>query len=291
MVASFSLLTFNAFGTARSASSFLRWRGIEDPERLEHPSLLELIESTTIACFQEIFLSEAEEFFARLSHPERHADSNATELRPLTFGGSGLAIASRFPRIAGTIARYAPPHTHAERFARKGILHARLAIDDSPGAPLVDVVTTHLQAGNGKAAIRVRERQLRELGLFVAAIRSPDRAAIVCGDFNVDALAHDAFEYRALCDALPGFVDLGAEENAPTFDPRSDRNALAHRFDADHPVQRIDCVFFRAPDDGSIVADHCELVLDRPLDERRSPPLFASDHFGLRATFRVAGRG
>lgn len=283
---SFSLLTFNAFGTARGVTSFLRWRGIVDAERLLHPVLRELVESTTIACFQEIFLAEAEEFFASLTHRERHLDSNATEYRSLTFGGSGLAIASRFPRVEGRIARYAPPHTHAERFARKGMMHARLAL--GAGADrLVDVVTTHLQAGQSAAAKAVRSRQLASLGEFVESIRSDDRACIVCGDFNVDALADEPNEYRALREALPGFEDLGEAENAPTFAPRADMNALAHRFDAHEPVQRIDCVFFRQPADGSIVPERLERVLDTPLVAERNPPLFASDHYGLRATFRV----
>jgi len=286
-VNSFSVLTFNAFGTARGVVSFLRWRGIEDAERLLHPLLRELVESTTIACFQEIFLTEAQEFFASLSHGERHVDSNATEFRPLTFGGSGLAIASHLPRVDGRVERYAPPHTHAERFARKGMMHARLSVGDESAARLVDVVTTHLQAGHDAAAKRVRARQLKSLGEFVGSVRSDERGCIVCGDFNVDALAADATEYRALCDALSGFVDLGAEENAPTFAPRAEMNALAHRFDSHEPVQRIDGVFFRAPVDGSIVAERVERVLDTPLDATRTPPLFASDHFGVRAFFRV----
>lgn len=284
---SFSLLTFNAFGTARGAWSFLRWRGIEDAERLLHPALRALVESTTIACFQEIFLSEAEEFFASLAHPERHADTNVTELRPLTFGGSGLAIATHLRRIEGSVVRYKPPHTHAERFARKGFMHARLAIGEGEAARLVDVITTHLQAGQNLAARQVRARQIAHLGEFVASIRAAERGFIVCGDFNVDALAEDSAEYRALVAALPGFVDLGAVDNAPTFAPRPDMNALAHRFDAHEPVQRIDHVFFLPPADGSIVVERCERVLDTPLTSERGAPLFASDHFGLRATFRL----
>lgn len=285
MVDSFSLLTFNAFGTARGAISFLRWRGIEDAERLLHPAVHALVAETTVACFQEIFLAEAEEFFARLPHAERHQDPNRSELRPLTFGGSGLAIASHLRRLEGSVERYAPPHTHAERFARKGLMHARLALDE--GGRAVDVVTTHLQAGHNPAARAVRMRQLAQLGAFVAAVGSEERAMIVCGDFNVDALAEPPEEYRALVDALPGFVDLGAAENAPTFAPRADMNPLAHRFDAHEPVQRIDHVFFRAPRDASVVAEGVERIFDAPLPSPRVLPLFASDHYGLRARFRV----
>ena len=280
----FRLLTLNIFGAAQGAASFFRWRGIPAAARLSHPKLIQLAASVDIACFQEVFLREAEEFFDALPHAQKHRDTNETDWRSLTFGGSGLGLATRFPRLAGGVFRYTPPHTRTERFARKGLLHATL---DALGHR-IDVITTHMQSGHDEADRRIRERQLHELGSHVSRIAAGDGACIVCGDLNIDGGLESSAEFDRLRRALDGFEDLGGPENTPTFVPTPDANPLAHFYDEDHPIMRLDYVWFRPPRSGAIRARGPVQVLREPLDESTNPPLHASDHFGLLATFEAA---
>jgi endonuclease/exonuclease/phosphatase family metal-dependent hydrolase len=279
----FRLLTLNVFGAARDATSFFRWRGIPSAARLSHPKLVELAASVDIACFQEVFLSEAEEFFDALPHAQKHRDTNETDWRSFTFGGSGLGLATRFPRVAGGVVRYSPPHKRTERFVRKGLLHATL---DAAGHR-IDVITTHMQSGHDEGDRRVRERQIGELASLVARVAADDGACIVCGDLNIDGQLESSAEFGRLRRALDGFEDLGGSEGFPTFVPKRDANSLAHLYDEDHPIMRLDYVWFRPPRSGTIRARGPVQVLREPLDESTDPPLHASDHFGLLATFET----
>jgi endonuclease/exonuclease/phosphatase family metal-dependent hydrolase len=279
----FRLLTLNVFGAAQDATSFFRWRGVPAAARLSHPKLIELAASVDIACFQEVFLREAEEFFDSLPHAQKHRDTNETDWRSLTFGGSGLGIATRFPRLGGGVFRYSPPHERTERFARKGMLHATL---DVSGHRL-DVITTHMQSGIEESDRRVRERQIDELASVVARVVADGAACIVCGDLNIDGLLESSAEFGRLRRALDGFEDLGGPEGVPTFVPRREANPLAHLNDQDHPIVRIDYVWFRPPRSGAIQARGPVEVLCEALDESTDPPLHASDHFGLLATFEM----
>lgn len=277
------LQTWNCFGAAQTAAAVLRWRGPPDPHRFDHPTLIRVLEEADIVCFQEVFLSDVERFFDGLGHSHKQRDTNASTLWPPTFGGSGLGIASRFPILDRLVRPFRKPHVGPERFARKGMLHARVHVqgDATSEGFEVDVVTTHLQAGYTDGARRVRERQLAEIRELVDEIGSPARPFIVCGDLNIDGLrpVREAGEYVALTRTLPDFLDLGADDDHATFHPHPEHNPLAYRFEPAGARQRIDYVLFRAPHTRHVSAEACEIVLDRPLDDLRT---FASDHFGLR---------
>jgi len=283
-----SLKTWNCFGAAQTIRAFLFSKEPPDPRRFELRAIREQVESVDIVCLQELFVPRAEGFFDRLAHPFKHRVPNGSTLWPLTFGGSGLGIASRFPIVTQTFRTFSPPSVLSERFARKGLLHARIALPGD-GAPQLDVITTHMQSGYDVAAERVRERQIRELRAFADQVGAVDRPLIVCGDLNIDGLlgARDR-EYATLAQALSGFEDVGASDDRPTFHPHPDVNPLAHRFEAGSPKQRIDYVFYRPAVTDMLRVQGSRLALDAPFHEEGAAVTFASDHFAIRVDLEVA---
>lgn len=281
------LQTWNCFGAAQTAAAVLRRRGPPDAHRFGHPKLRRTLEEADIVCFQEVFLSDVESFFDGLGHSHKQRDHNLSTFWPLTFGGSGLGIASRFPILDKLMRPFRKPHVGPERFARKGMLHARVHVGGTQPFE-VDVVTTHLQAGYSDGARRVRERQLSEIRDLVDEVGSADRAFVVCGDLNIDGLrpVRDTGEYAALTRTLADFFDLGADDDHATFHPHPEVNPLAYRFEPAGARQRIDYVLFRPPRTQHVTAEACEIVLDRALDGGHT---FASDHFGLRVVLRANG--
>ena len=274
-----SLLTWNCFGAAQGLVAWLRWRGIPEGHRLGHDAVHATLGAADVVCLQEVFLGEAEDLFARLAHPFKARDHNRTVWSPLSFGGSGLALASRHEVRASASRAFAGPNVGVERFARKGMLHALI----DTGAAHVDVITTHMQSGYGAAAADVRARQMDQLREWAEDLGARERTMVVCGDFNVDGRTEArARKYETLRRLFDGFEDLGARADATTFHPHPDHNPLAHRYDPGAPEQRIDYVLLR-PAAGAR-ATSVERVLDRPLDGRASPPTHPSDHYGLRVT-------
>jgi endonuclease/exonuclease/phosphatase family metal-dependent hydrolase len=284
----FTLKTWNCFGAAQTAAAFLFSKEPPDPHRFRVPELKRIVEGVDVVCMQELFVPSAESFFDALNHDHKLRDHNTSTWWPLTFGGSGLGIASRFPIVEQAIIPFSRPHVSSERFARKGVLHARLRV---PGElPVeVDIITTHMQSGYDAKARAVRARQLGELGALAERVASSDRPVVVCGDMNIDGLsdARRDSEYRGLVDALPGFVDVGAEADQATFHPHPDVNPLAHRFEANGIRQRIDYVFFRGPDSAAMRVLGSTLRLQTALETSTAGVTFASDHFALEVTFEV----
>jgi endonuclease/exonuclease/phosphatase family metal-dependent hydrolase len=148
----------------------------------------------------------------------------------------------------------------------------------------------HLQAGYDAQAIAVRTRQIGELARRVQQLGSDQRLFLVCGDFNVSGLGGKGEAYTQLRRALPGFQDLGAAADLPTFDPHPQRNFLAHRQEPAAPCQRLDYIFLRPPGAAAVQVEISAVsrILDGPLASAEKDPLFASDHFGLAATLRIS---
>jgi endonuclease/exonuclease/phosphatase family metal-dependent hydrolase len=286
-----SLKTWNCFGATQTALAFLFSKEPPDPHRFEAPDLRARVEAVDILCVQELFVPRAEAFFDRLAHDHKHRVPNGSTLWPLTFGGSGLGIASRFPIVERMSRAYSPPSVSAERFARKGVLHARLSVPGDPPA-LLDVITTHMQSGYDGAAVAVRSRQVRELRALVDEVGSQDRPMIVCGDLNIDGLKSSrgvGREYDKLKEVLHDFEDIGEIDDRATFHPHPEVNPLAHRFEADGPRQRIDYVFVRHASAVPIRVVRSELALDGPLEGPEHGATFPSDHFAIRVELELDG--
>lgn len=285
----FRLSTWNCFGQSQGVGAVMARRA-PAAWRLAHADVLSQAAAADILCVQELMSGDALRFFDTLgaaSFGSRFRDHNRAQLRTATVRGSGLGICARAALQQPRVHHFRDAGVSWDRLARKGTLHAQVTLAEGL---VVDVLTTHLQAGHDPRALRVRAAQLADVGRQVAALGSPDRPFIVCGDLNIDGLepARGGAEYRLLRATLPGFEDLGAAHDLPTFLPRPDGNTLAHRFEPDGQAQRLDYVLFR-PARGArgVGATALGRLFDRPLPRttRTGGTTWASDHYGLTATF------
>ena len=281
-----SIVSWNCFGAAQNPVAFFRWKGAPNAHRFRHPWLRSALSGEDILCFQELFLGDAEDLFDALPLAHKIRDHNRTAWWPLTIGGSGLGVASRYPILEASIRAFSRPHVSSERFARKGMLHARVQIGETE----VDVITTHLQSGEGQGPRRVRLRHLAEVRARVDELSERGRAVVLCGDFNIDGrTAVRGAEYTQLVRTLPDFDDLGAASDAITYHPDPAHNPLAHRYDAGAPEQRLDYIFFRAAKRGPKVdVAAVERIFDEVLGAHAGfGETHPSDHFALRVKLRV----
>jgi endonuclease/exonuclease/phosphatase family metal-dependent hydrolase len=287
----FRIDTWNCFGMSQGLSAI---NAVRAPlsERFHHPSVLAQCGVPDVLCVQELLSREAQRFFDGVGEGRfttRFRDDNRIRFAGgMTMRGSGLGIGARMT-LTGTRMRTFPgAQIGWDRLARKGALYTRLAIAEGI---TVDLVTVHLQAGYDARAETVRAAQLADLRALIGAVGASTRPFIVCGDFNIDGLGprrQDA-AYRGLKRALDGFEDLGATTDLATFEPLPTGNALAYALEPDASTQRVDYIFLR-PGRGTTRL-HCSQfgrIFDEPLgcaSERHEQGAWASDHYGLTATF------
>ena len=279
----FSLCTWNCFGAAQGLVSVLRGRGAAAAHRFEHPDLHEELTRVDILCAQELWLEDAVHAFHKPAHlPNRLLAENRWTFLPLTIAGSGLGIASRFRVVASRFASFSRPHAGSERFARKGMAYARIAL---PSGSELDVVTTHMQSGYTDLAAAVRARHLGELRAFADEVGSDDRPLVVAGDLNVDGrLAVRDLEYRTLEDVFSGVTDVFRDDDPITFHPTG--NGLAGKYEPDAADQRVDYVLIRDRGRTLEVLER-ERFLDDVLPARGAHgAIHASDHYALRVELR-----
>jgi endonuclease/exonuclease/phosphatase family metal-dependent hydrolase len=256
--------------------------------RLLHTDVHDTCASTDVLCVQELLSDHAQHFFDRVGDfVSRFRDHNRPTFWPTSFRGSGLGVASRRELLQPRVYSFCSPSVGWDRLARKGAIHTQVPLERGP---VVDILSTHLQAGDSGDAARVRAGQLREVGALIKAFGSPERPFIVCGDFNIDGLkrARKSEEYLRLITTLDGFADLGAATDLPTFEPHPTTNALAHAFEPFGRRRRIDYVFFRPAVEPRHALKHTAVVrlFDQPLSEANpTSQSYASDHFGLCASF------
>lgn len=283
--------TWNCFGMGQGLSAVTHLRA-PFGSRFRCEEVIRGCADTDVFCVQELLSREAQRFFDALSasHFTAHVrDDNRVRL-DLSMRGSGLGIGARASLDKTVLRMFPGERVGWDRLARKGGLYVQLGVGE--GKLPVDLLTVHLQAGYDARAAHVRAAQLAHVAALVEELGSPDRAFVLCGDFNIDghAGAREGEPYRALRRALDGFEDLGAETDLTTFHPKPDGNGLAHAFEPDGEDQRIDYIFFRpARRDGGLVPQRLCRFLDAPLATTRfgDRPGWASDHYGLTATFSV----
>jgi endonuclease/exonuclease/phosphatase family metal-dependent hydrolase len=282
------LSTWNCFGQSQGLGAVTATRAPAGG-RLADEQVLAQCAAADVLCVQELLSRDAQRFFDAVGAARfgaRFRDHNHVQLRSGTVRGSGLGICARGSMARPTVHPFRRAGVSWDRLARKGTLHARLTLD---GGLVLDVLTTHLQSGHDARARAVRATQLADLGARVAALGSPDRPFVVCGDLNIDGLAPArGAEYRLLGATLPGFEDLGAALDLPTFHPQPDGNTLAHRYSPGSRAQRLDYVFWRPPRGAvDVRVTAVGRILDRPLaaPTRDGRTRWASDHYGLTVTF------
>jgi endonuclease/exonuclease/phosphatase family metal-dependent hydrolase len=192
-----------------------------------------------VVCLNEAFLNVGAVLSGvRDTHPHRAELSGRSGL--FTPLGSGLRVASRWPLLAAPApsSRFFFRHrSGADRFASKGVLHARINLNGGggderaegrPPRPL-DLFVTHMQAGSSDAEQASRRAQAAEAGAFVRAA-SRGEPFLLCGDLNMAPCAstspHCATEgdaeqraaaFAELCQAA-GMRDAGAAAGAPAHE-------------------------------------------------------------------------
>jgi endonuclease/exonuclease/phosphatase family metal-dependent hydrolase len=289
----FRISTWNCFGMGQGLSAVMALRA-PFGARLRDADVIAECGSPDVLCLQELLSRDAQQFFDGVGQGHfisRFRDDNRLRFgRSVTMRGCGLGIGSRSALTKTSVRTFPGARGGWDRLARKGCLYAQLAFAEGV---TVDVVTAHLQAGYDARAIRIREAQLADLKLLLASVGSPDRPFIVCGDFNIDGLAPTRGDapYKSLAAALRGFQDLGATDDLSTFDPHPQGNGLAYALEPRAATQRIDYIFWR-PARGPIDlrCTSTERFFDKPLGQTTLPGItagWASDHYGLSATFEV----
>jgi endonuclease/exonuclease/phosphatase family metal-dependent hydrolase len=277
--------TWNCFGMAQGAFDAITATRAPWGARLRNAEVRRALEVPDVMCIQEVMSRDAETLFDSLG-AARVRDGNDARLSPITLRGSGLGIAGRIPFGTHRCQIFESSRAGWDRLARKGTLHVRVHLDGLD----VDVINVHLQAGRGGSSPVIRAAQIGEIARRVAQLGSEHRLVLVCGDFNVCGLGRTGEAYALLRRALSDFVDVGAGEDLPTYDPHPERNFLAHRVEPEAPIQRIDYIFVRPPRAGArpVTVRGVSRILDRPLDPGGGEPMFASDHYGLVATLDIA---
>lgn len=264
-------------------------------ERYRHADVISECASPDILCLQELLSREAQRFFDGVGlgrFTSRFRDDNRVRFGgKVTMRGCGLGIGARTPLTKTVLRTFPGSPVGWDRLARKGALYTQISL---PGGVTVDVVTAHLQAGYDARAIGVRAMQLADLKTLIDSVGALDRPFVVCGDFNIDGLtsARGDAEYQCLAAALRGFEDLGAKGDLATFDPHPEGNGLAHAFEPDIPPQRIDYIFLRpACGPANLSCTGMARFFDKPLGQTKlqGAKSWASDHYGLSATFELDG--
>lgn len=269
--------SWNCFGQGQGFDAVLALRAPHD-HRFRDEAVLRGCCEVDILCVQEILSRAAQRLFDSLDAKHfiaRFRDDNRPRF-DASMRGCGLGIAARYPLASPTIMTFKSERVGWDRLARKGILYARVEIDEERS---IDVANVHLQAGYDPAAQKVRFVQLAHLRDVIRELGSNDRPFVVCGDFNICGLvsARDSSGYAELTSALDGFVDLGAEADEPTLHPHPDGNALAYSFEPNAASQRVDYVFLRPTKD--LRCASVGRFFDRPIESG-----WASDHYGVCAT-------
>lgn len=152
--------------------------------------------------------------------------------------GDGLVILSRYPIRDHKFEAFRDFTSLEEFWVAKGTLAARIG---TPGGDTM-VVNTHLGAGSSMRHIRSRLGQIDQLASFVHGLPKV-RDCFVTGDFNfAPHTAEYAWFQHKMRSSDGRWIDLGAVQNQPTFDPqRSYAWKLAGR------SYRIDYVFQQVP--------------------------------------------
>lgn len=281
--------TWNCFGMGQGLDAVLHLRA-PHRRRFEQTEVIAQCTLPDVLCIQELFSRDAQRFFDSIAASHAGAsfrDDNRVHVKSATVRGTGLGVSTRFRLDQVRLQNFSERQVGWDRLSRKGALYARVHVDEERA---IDLITVHLQAGYDARAAQVRASQLADLRKLLPSVVSSDRPSIVCGDFNIDGLAASRSDaaYQDLMNVLDGFIDLGAADDFPTLHPHADGNGLAHALEPQGLNQRVDYIFWR-PGRWLSERPSVERFFDKPCaTPDGQTPVWASDHYGLRATFTMA---
>ena len=279
----FNIATWNCFGMGQSIFDVITYLRAPFSKRFSNSEVISQCAEPNILCVQEILSHASQNFFDTLGKKffsSSVRDHNKFKL--VSLRGSGLGVTTRAVTLKTKLLNFKNRGISWDKYARKGALYLQLELDREKK---IDLLTVHLQAGQGELSRKVRAEQLAELRRWIAELGSRERSFIVCGDFNIDALNYDQNEYQTLKNMLDGFIDLGQVSNLPTYHPHRVGNPLAHAFEKESPPQRIDYIFMRSD---QLVMSDFKRLFDRPIASLgQGIRAWASDHYGLMATLEI----
>jgi len=208
------------------------------------------------------------------------------KLRPDRFTG-GLAIISRYPFLETNIHTYtqsSSPEKYgllADGYATKGILHARISLSsDQKDASSVDVFVTHLEAREPA----IRPSQYAEFAQFLKQHSSPERPAVLMGDFNTRGDQEEMSDAQSAYNQMTkGFQQARPESVLIDLWPAIGQGPGGTSDQSDEDGgRRIDYIFALNPKPGSTQLKPRNVLVNRFLD----PQVVAlSDHSAVEAQF------
>ena len=266
MTASFSLLTFNCFGTPVPRAR-RRLRALAN--QLEGSDIeLVCLQEVQLVFFQKLLIQACASYPFQAYEPHLHSPKG------------GLVTLSRVPLAAQRFETYVEQGrwylpTAMDRFLRKGMLISSLYWEDIP----VVVINTHVIANyNGDwerqgVFARMQEKQLHQLA-EVVAIQPSNALVVVVGDFNIPRGS------RLYTNFLhwTGLIDTLAEDLRPTHRPP--RGVPAHY------SLPIDFTFVRVPTTLSLQIT-CDLRFSSKLQLTHRHHDYLSDHNAIEVSFTV----
>lgn len=110
------------------------------------------------------------------------------------YANGGCLLLTRFPIVQSSsmvFEHFSKPEdfgVRADGFAAKGVIHARLALDESDRENTLDVFVTHLEARDDS----LRPLQYKEMAEFIKKAAVPGRPVLLMGDLNTRGM----IEYR-----------------------------------------------------------------------------------------------
>ncbi len=179
-------------------------------------------------------------------------------LRSDERGDNGLALVTPHPVSEQRVVAF-DAETGTDRLKAKGALASTVRL---PELGETRVVVTHLQAGPGERAARVRERQVETV---LALVEGEERPVILMGDFNLHHGSEDDARVERRLSTL-GFADVAEQQG----DPRPTYIGKDERFDR---------ILVRAG------PRRCLTPLSVDV-----PQIDLSDHLPVRATLGVGSR-
>lgn len=163
----FSILTYN-----------VQMRPVLDQNDYKATRISPKLNFFDIATIQESFAKKSRLMKDAL-HPEQRHFTDKRHC--FSFVDSGLSTLSKFPVIFEAKEIYHSYAGFSDSLASKGILLTRLLIDGL----ILDLYTTHMQAGYTDSENRARREQAKQVIEFVNRHSPREHSVLIVGDFNM----------------------------------------------------------------------------------------------------------
>ncbi|NRA13088.1 MAG: endonuclease/exonuclease/phosphatase family protein [Crocinitomicaceae bacterium] len=269
-----NVICFSNSGYSQDTLKILSWNVFLRPgiladkqmKRVDSIAHYLIVTDADVIILQEVFHKRATK---RLNRLMRKSYPNITKSGPKSFYGvpSGVIIYSKL-KFEGETTYYSyKDKTSADKLAKKGLVHVTLNVNGKR----LDVMGTHLQAGQGEKRITIRKKQIEVINSVQRAI-GDSNAVLYVGDFNISA-------------STPNYDSLKKTLQAYTFEPIGKLKSTCN-FD-DHELMEpdgkpywIDFIFIRKNKHSKLIG----AVIESPRQMIEGKQLRLSDHNPIIST-------